>query len=76
MFIPTFFCFKNKEDQGRVRTSFATKITSKLGEILTGSMLGDGCLRFTRKGPDGKAHPNSNALFAITLKNQEYVNHY
>jgi len=76
MFIPTFFCFKDKEDQGRVRTSFATKISSKLGEILTGSMLGDGCLRFTKKGPDGQARPNSNALFAITLKNQEYVNHY
>jgi hypothetical protein len=38
---------------------------------LTGSLLGDGHLRFTHKNKEGQ--PSGNALFAMTLKSYEYI---
>jgi hypothetical protein len=35
--------------------------------------LGDGHLRYNKKGADGLPKPNTNAQFAITLKSEEYV---
>jgi formate hydrogenlyase subunit 3/multisubunit Na+/H+ antiporter MnhD subunit len=43
-------------------------IPSKLMNALIGDLLGDGHLRFTHKGKDGKPTPSSNALYAMTLK--------
>ena len=45
----------------------------KLYEALTGELLGDGHLRFTKKNKDGKPRLNVNALFEITLKSKEHV---
>ena len=42
-------------------------------EALYGELLGDGHLRFNKKGEDGLPKPNTNAQFAITLKSKEYV---
>jgi hypothetical protein len=38
-------------------------------------MLGDGHLRFTHKDVNGKPKPNTNAHYAMTLKNHEYIMH-
>jgi hypothetical protein len=38
-------------------------------------MLGDGHLIFNKKDKDGKLKPNTNAWYAMTLKNQEYIMH-
>lgn len=38
-------------------------------------MLGDGHLIFNKKDKDGKPKPNTNAWYAMTLKNQEYIMH-
>jgi hypothetical protein len=38
-------------------------------------MLGDGHLRFTHKDVNGKPKPNTNAIYAMTLKNHEYIMH-
>ena len=42
---------------------------------LIGNLLGDGSLIFTKKDLEGKPKPNSNAHFAMTLKNKDYVYH-
>ena len=47
----------------------------KLIEALTGELLGDGHLRFNKKGIDGKPKPNTNAQLAMTLKSKEYVDY-
>ena len=39
-------------------------------------MLGDGHLRFTHKDVNGKPRANTNAIYAMTLKNHEYIMHY
>ena len=38
-----------------------------------GDLLGDGHLRFNKKGVDGLPKPNTNVQFAMTLKSKEYV---
>jgi hypothetical protein len=43
---------------------------------LIGNMLGDGHLRFTHKDVNGKPRPNTNAIYAMTLKNHEYIMHF
>ena len=40
---------------------------------LIGNLLGDGSLRFTHKGLDGKSKFNSNALYTMTLKDKDYI---
>lgn len=42
-------------------------------EALVGDLLGDGHLRFNKKGADGLPKPNTNVQFAMTLKSKEYV---
>ena len=46
-----------------------------LKEALIGELLGDGCLRYTRKVEDGKPNTNWNVIFAMTLKSYEHVIH-
>jgi hypothetical protein len=50
-------------------------LPSKLNEALVGELLGDGHLRFNKKGLDGKPKPNTNAQLAMTLKSKEYVDY-
>ena len=38
-------------------------------------LLGDGSLRFTHKDLNGKPKLNTNALYAMTLKNKDYIYH-
>jgi hypothetical protein len=42
---------------------------------LIGNLLGDGSLRFTHKDLNGKPKLNTNALYAMTLKNKDYIYH-
>ena len=42
-------------------------------EAIVGELLGDGHLRFNKKGVDGLPKPNTNAQLAMTLKSKEYV---
>ena len=42
---------------------------------LIGNLLGDGHLRFTHKDLNGKPKLNTNALYAMTLKNKDYIYH-
>ena len=44
-------------------------------EALIGNLLGDGSLRFTHKELEWKPKVNTNALYAMTLKNKDYVYH-
>ena len=48
-------------------------LDDKLIEALVGELLGDGHLRFNKKGLDGKPKPNTNAQLAMTLKSKEYT---
>lgn len=50
-------------------------LNSELLECLYGELLGDGHLRYNKKGKDGLPAPNSNAQFAITLKSKEHIYH-
>jgi hypothetical protein len=43
-------------------------LADKLKEAIVGEILGDGHLRFTKKGPDGLPKGNSNAHFAMTAR--------
>jgi hypothetical protein len=42
---------------------------------LVGNLLGDGSLRFTHKGVDGKPKPGCNANYVMTLKRKDYTYH-
>lgn len=42
---------------------------------LIGNLLGDGSLRFTHKDLNGKPKQNTNASYAMTLKNKDYIYH-
>ena len=44
-----------------------------LYDALVGELLGDGHLRFNKKGLDGKPKLNTNAQLAMTLKSKEHV---
>lgn len=50
-------------------------LSKEIMDPLIGNLLGDGSLRFTHKGLDGKPKLNSNALYAMTLKDRDYVYH-
>jgi hypothetical protein len=47
-------------------------LKKKVIEALTGELLGDGHLRFNKKGEDGLPKPNTNAQLAMTLKSEDY----
>lgn len=42
-------------------------------EALIGELLGDGCLRYTKKVQDGNPNPNWNVNFAMALKSYEHI---
>lgn len=48
-------------------------LPANLLEAMVGDLLGDGHLRFNKKGVDGLPKPNTNVQFAMTLKSKEYV---
>jgi len=50
-------------------------LTKEVMDPLVGNLLGDGSLRFTHKGVDGKPKPNCNANFVMTLKRKDYTYH-
>ena len=50
-------------------------LSPELLECLYGELLGDGHLRYNKKGKEGLPTPNSNAQFAITLKSKEHIYH-
>nr|UEV87051.1 hypothetical protein [Grifola frondosa] len=50
-------------------------LPDKLIEAIIGELLGDGHLRFNKKGSDGKPKPNTNAQLAMTLKSKEHVDY-
>jgi hypothetical protein len=53
-----------------------TPLPTKLFEAIIGDLLGDGHLRFNKKGLEGKPTPNSNANFAVPLKSLEHITYY
>ena len=50
-------------------------LPNKLKEAMVGELLGDGHLRYNKKGKDSLPKPNTNAQLAMTLKPKEYVYH-
>lgn len=48
-------------------------LDDNLIEALVGELLGDGHLRFNKKGLDGKPKANTNAQLAMTLKSKEHT---
>jgi len=48
-------------------------LEEKVKEALTGELLGDGHLRFNKKGEDGLPKSKTNAQLAMTLKSEEYA---
>lgn len=48
-------------------------LPDKLKSAMVGELLGDGHLRFNKKGLDGLPKPNTNAQLAMTLKSKEHV---
>jgi len=69
-----------RDDKGRftgktANTEIIIPIPSEVLNPLVGNMLGDGHLRFNKKDKNGKPKPNTNAWYAIILKNQEYIMH-
>jgi hypothetical protein len=42
---------------------------------LYGNLLGDGSILFNKKTSEGKAKPNTNAQYCMTLKSREYIFH-
>lgn len=50
-------------------------LNQEVMDPLVGNLLGDGSLRFTHKGEDGKPKPGCNASYAMTLKRKDYTYH-
>ena len=76
-FSTTTIVKRNRDEKGRF-TSFSldkNKIyfTNEVIDILIGSLLGDGFLGYNKKDSIGRKKPNTNARYAITLKNKEYI---
>jgi hypothetical protein len=73
--------YKLRDSKGRFRTLKQEKIkpiiplSKEIIDPLIGNLLGDGSLRFTHKDLNGKPKLNTNALYAITLKNKDYIYH-
>ena len=64
-----------RDEKGRfIRKSLPlVPLPDKLIEAIIGELLGDGHLRFNKKGVDGKPKPHTNAQLAITLKSKEHI---
>lgn len=50
-------------------------LPSKVKEALIGELLGDGCIRFTKKITDGQPKLNTNALYCMTLKKKDHIDY-
>jgi hypothetical protein len=64
---------KQKEalvEQPNRQMSFKSSLPQQVLDALTGSMLGDGWIGFSKKRDP---NPTANACYAMTLKNYEYV---
>lgn len=69
---------KARDSKGRFlpgSTQILEPLSNNLLEALYGDLLGDGHLRFNKKGKDDLPKPNTNAQLAITLKSKEHINH-
>jgi hypothetical protein len=67
---------KVRDSKGRFITpNVEEPLPKEVMDPLIGNLLGDGSLRFTHKGLDGKPKLNSNALYAMTLKDKDYIYH-
>jgi hypothetical protein len=82
LIIPTVPVFKPfRDSKGRFRTPNIEEniplieFSKEIMDPLIGNLLGDGSLRFTHKSLNGKPKLNTNALYAMTLKNKEYAYH-
>jgi hypothetical protein len=69
-----------RDEKGRFtrkisKTEIILALPREILKPLVGNMLGDGHLRFTHKDVNGKPKPNTNAHYAMTLKNHEYIMH-
>lgn len=66
-----------REDKGRFISVPEDKIqislTKDVLDVLVGSLLGDGSLRFNKKDKTGKNKINTHCSFAITLNSKEYI---
>ena len=70
-----------RDSKGRFRSPNQEEIkpiipfSKEIIDPLIGNLLGDGSLRFTHKDLNGKPKLNTNALYAMTLKNKDYIYH-
>jgi hypothetical protein len=82
LILPTIPIFnKLRDSKGRFRTPNIEEklplieLTKEVMNPLIGNLLGDGSLRFTHKDLNGKPKLNSNAYYAMTLKDKDYIYH-
>lgn len=79
--VPIVPDYKIRDNKGRFRSPNQEELkpliplSKEVMDPLIGNLLGDGSLRFTHKGLDGKPKVNTNALYAMTLKNKDYIYH-
>ena len=77
--IPILPDYKLRDSKGRPRPTNQEEIkpiipTAKaVIDPLNGNLLGEGSLRITHKDLNGKPKLNTNALYAMTLKNKDYI---
>lgn len=66
-----------RDDKGRFISVPEDKVqislTKDVLDVLVGSLLGDGSLRYNKKDKTGKNKINTHCSFAITLKSKEYI---
>jgi hypothetical protein len=73
--------YNYRDSKGRFRSPKQTELkgiiplSKEVIDPIIGNLLGDGSLRFTHKDLNGKPKLNTNALYAITLKNKDYIYH-
>ena len=72
---------KLRDTKGRFRTPNLDEklplieLTPEVMNPLIGNLLGDGSLRFTHKDLNGRPKLTTNASYAMTLKNKDYIYH-
>jgi hypothetical protein len=78
---PVFNKHLRRDSKGRFRSLDIEEklplieLTKEVMNPLIGNLLGDGSLRFTHKDLNGKPKLNSNAYYAMTLKDKDYIYH-
>ena len=78
-FVPFFPQKYLRDEKGRftknitLPTENGNPLPNNIKDPIVGNMLGDGHLRFTHKDKKGKPKLGTNALYAMTLKSQEYI---